>query len=391
MHASKEDKATLLDEAEDEVLTKCLSSDDEDDKYVLTKTGKVKLKNQGKKFHEEFTLNADEDDPEDTSKENFDHSQQKLNAKVGEEAFLEKDLKQSKIYENQEFTAFNMAEENSDLGKFNETTGNFEFEKDGDEKADTWLGDVNWIKVNSIDSKKLAGYKEKFKNDHEIYNSDGKITYSKRDVVESIEEILKFLLPHENVSMALKRLRPKKQSQKSKKQQERMRKDKYSFGSEEPKQEEPVTSALTLEQIQNKKDLVKLSDLANSIAGSGYYEIYQNSITQLEEHKDKILAEITGENKAKDDLDDIFGGSDEEVNENGEVVHAQVESEPRTQWEYKWGEEETAELYGPFDTTSMVSWKEHGHFTVEGMTVFVRRVGTDRFYPVNRVDFDLYE
>lgn len=56
-------------------------------------------------------------------------------------------------------------------------------------------------------------------------------------------------------------------------------------------------------------------------------------------------------------------------------------------WEYKWKDEEDAELHGPYDSSKMQEWVEEGYFP-DG--VLVRKVGSTQFYSSNRMDFDLY-
>ena len=393
MHATKDDKTTLLDEAEDEQLNEALSSDDEDDKYVLTKSGKVKKKShlKAKKFGDDFETTLEDE----TSEERI-----KLDRNLGEEEMNMKssDKKDSKFLDkDQEFTAFNLKEEKSDLGKFNEKTGDFEFEKDPNERADNWLADVKWNDIDNLAEEKLKKYKEKFKNDHEIYNSDGKISYSKSDVIENLEKIVKFLLPHESVSVALKRMRPKRNSGSRNKQNLKRKVDRQSkYGDastdENADSEKAAADKIASELEQNKKDLTILSDLANNVAGSGYYEVYHNSISQLEDYITELKTEIgQNTNVAKDDLDDMFGDSDDEKENNQPDTNSSAQPK-QTLWEYKWGEEtENNELFGPFDTQSMTAWKEAGYFTGTEKTTFCRRVGTISFYDANRTDFDLYD
>lgn len=59
------------------------------------------------------------------------------------------------------------------------------------------------------------------------------------------------------------------------------------------------------------------------------------------------------------------------------------------QWEFKWQNEDAAQIYGPYSTQQMQQWTEEGYFK-DG--VWVRRVGqTDApFYSSKRIDFDLY-
>ena len=396
---TKMDKVSQLDEAEDEDLTKVMSSDEEDERYVLDKKGRTVLKKRAKKFTDDFTtLDDDENDNEGSKsiskpkgvsfniEENKTREYQIDNPAKGEEHLSQHLNSERGRFEDDskyEFTAFNMKEENEDLGNYDENTGNFNFVKDVDEKADDWLKEVSWKKVSQMDEKTVEKYKEKFKNDHEIYNSDGKITYSNLDVIESINKILDILLPHESVSMALKRLRPKNTLKKS--QQNSMRNNKYSLTTKETSE---VITNKDQEAEKAKIKLTILSDLANNVAGAGYYEVYQNSISQLEEYRDKLLSEISSKKTAKDDDLDMFG---DDENEDSKVEQINADAFESVQWEYKWEDQgEDAEIFGPFDTKSIIEWKDAGYFATE-MRAMCRKVGTTVFYDAQRLDFSLYE
>merc|ERR1711981_1215739 len=113
-----------------------------------------------------------------------------------------------RFIDDQEFTGFNLEEEREE-GKFTKD-GRFEWHLDEDEKrgADEWLNDVNWRNVDNMDDAKRSKYRAKFERDQEVLNNDGAITYTKSDVIDSLERVLGLILAHENVAKALKRLRP---------------------------------------------------------------------------------------------------------------------------------------------------------------------------------------
>ncbi|CAM9194333.1 unnamed protein product [Lampetra fluviatilis] len=58
-------------------------------------------------------------------------------------------------------------------------------------------------------------------------------------------------------------------------------------------------------------------------------------------------------------------------------------------WQYKWEEEDGAEVYGPFTSAQMQGWVDEGYFA-EG--VLCRKAGDPDapFYLSRRIDFDLY-
>lgn len=57
-------------------------------------------------------------------------------------------------------------------------------------------------------------------------------------------------------------------------------------------------------------------------------------------------------------------------------------------WEFKWSQNETAEIYGPHTTEQMYAWAKEGYFK---NGAWVRRTGQNsQFYNAARVDFELY-
>ena len=164
-----------------------------------------------------------------------------------------------------------------------------------------------------------------------------------------------------------------------------MRNNKYSLTTKETSEE--ITNK-DQEAEKAKIKLTILSDLANNVAGAGYYEVYQNSISQLEEYRDKLLSEISSKKTAKDDDLDMFG---DDENEDPKVEQINADAFESVQWEYKWGDQgEDAEIFGPFDTKSIIEWKDAGYFATE-MRAMCRKVGTTVFYDAQRLDFSLYE
>lgn len=278
------------------------------------------------------------------------------------------------------------------------------------------MGDTDWKQIDSLGSDKRKEFRAKFDADQEILNNDGAITYSKTDVIECVNEVMGLLLPHENVAKALKRLRPKRTLKaRETKQSDRARKSKYSFGAskvdengENIKNDEnsgeksenlaeniekssadmnestdsikSTESPVITQQFLDQKKLKQISDLANKIAGSGYYEVYSDSITQLQTYVDKLKTEIGENTKAAkdDDMDDMFNDSDEE----------NKKEDSSTEWEYRWGDE--GELFGPFSNNDMIEWKEAGFFSDTPEPAMCRRVKTQNFYDAKRCDFDLY-
>lgn len=60
-------------------------------------------------------------------------------------------------------------------------------------------------------------------------------------------------------------------------------------------------------------------------------------------------------------------------------------------FEYKWTDEEEAEVHGPFTAQQMLDWKEQGFFGAGGVLARELGKGDDTlFYNTNRIDFDLF-
>ena len=59
------------------------------------------------------------------------------------------------------------------------------------------------------------------------------------------------------------------------------------------------------------------------------------------------------------------------------------------QWEYKWEDNDTCEVHGPFSNKQMLEWQETDFFS---KGAFVRKIETNPggWYNSKRIDFDLY-
>uniref|UniRef100_A0A1I7ZX99 YTH domain-containing protein n=1 Tax=Steinernema glaseri TaxID=37863 RepID=A0A1I7ZX99_9BILA len=91
---------------------------------------------------------------------------------------------------------------------------------------------------------------------------------------------------------------------------------------------------------------------------------------------------------AKDSLD-MFADDDEpgpsssaQANQPDSTVDEEVH------WEYRLIDDDEAKIHGPFTTTAISKLKDTNDEVAQG---FARRVGSEAFYKVARIDFDLYE
>jgi hypothetical protein len=238
--------------------------------------------------------------------------------------------------EGTRITSFSMKEELEE-GYFNKEGAYVLRKQDDEEGPDPWLASIDWNQESSYYVKQTA-VEELFDESHEEANLQ-------KDLIE----ITNYLLDNETVLQALKRLRGQSSSRER-------QKTKGSSGE--------------MEQF------MQLTALADKVFAAGYYEIYSAT-------KEKCCCKI---NNGETSNIAVSGGGtltfsfDEEQSTGGHVNNSKV------LWFYKWRASD-AEVYGPFSTCAMRNWQEGNFFTSE---VQVRREGTTTFYPVDRVDFELY-
>ena len=69
-------------------------------------------------------------------------------------------------------------------------------------------------------------------------------------------------------------------------------------------------------------------------------------------------------------------------------TQAEGDTQEEVRWEYKIDNTDSAEVFGPYSSSQMLTWKDDGTFK-DG--VYCRRIGAEgQFYSSNRIDFDLY-
>jgi len=280
------------------------------------------------------------------------------------------------------FTPFNMKDELEE-GHFDKD-GHYHFKKGDQAHLDNWLDDIDWVKV-----KKEEGYKKKYNvaEGEDISSSDDEdeavIDPTKRfDSSASFKEILGFMEPKENINRCLQRLNKSKlkittaQRWKMKKQG-------------------------IVDESSDK--ITKITGLVNEIltktGNMNVYELtYEQILNKIKEMEDKASA---GSSKAPeldmyaDDFDSkelskLKDPADKSVTFANDTKAAEVvddDSEPPLMWEYKLTQNDDEEVLGPFNTQQMQKKVDSGDFKD---SVYVRKVGEDRFYSSARMDFDLY-
>ncbi|KAJ8253524.1 hypothetical protein COCON_G00201360 [Conger conger] len=231
-------------------------------------------------------------------------------------------------------TPFNLTEEMQE-GHF-DSEGNYFVKKD-EEIRDNWLDNIDWVQI------------------------------SRAQLTEAVVELL---LPGETVAGGLRRLGGLGR--------------KKMKGRGEGKEAGPDRDAEKLD---------RLTALADRLVGSGEFEIYQQTYEKLSYRLKGMRGEREQRSKANEEEDDLDMFADQidgldkeklqEEEKDSEILNEDV------MWEYRWLNEEAAELYGPFSSQQMQDWVDEGYFK-EG--VYCRKVGQGgaQFYSSKRLDFDLY-
>ena len=191
-----------------------------------------------------------------------------------------------------------------------------------------------------------------------------------REKVKVKKEILDILQPGEHALIALRRLGGS--SKKGKKQLEHECNDKEGE-----------------EKREKRKKLLKLTELVDLLLQQGDFEIYSKTFEKLSfevrKEEEKFADPGTDDD---DELEKAFaegGTSQPEKGRNKESSILQND----VMWEYKWEDNDEAEIYGPYSNSCMQSWNEQGFFK-DG--VFCRKIGSEgSFYNSKRIDFDLYD
>ena len=157
---------------------------------------------------------------------------------------------------------------------------------------------------------------------------------------------------------------------------------------------------------ENKEKMLKLTGLADGIlTRSGNMEIYEETFEsimhKIKQEEEKKVGPKTAIPEGVDDDDalDMFADNADNKSKSSEASTSKAPAKTETaaaatstiladsvQWEFKWKEEDT-EVHGPHSSQEMLDWQESGYFK-DGC--LVRKVGTEEFRDVKRIDFDLY-
>ncbi len=277
-------------------------------------------------------------------------------------------------------TPFNLKEEEEE-GHFAKD-GTFMWDKKKEEEAsDRWLEDVDWGKVKE----RSEAERERREREDEAEEE----AEAKYDEGEAYRGILALIRPGESVARAIRRLGGGKKTTAQKlKEKKRIREGKE-----------------TEEEKSNREAMERLSGLADAVLSrSGHMEIYEEThesiaykIKKEEEENKKKTTEIP-EGVDEDDALDMFmetakeSEKDEEPkpgtsSSSSKAAAPALSLDDEVRWEFRWENEDGAEVHGPHTSQEMLDWQESGFFD---KGVFVRKAGEEEFKDGKRIDFDLY-
>ncbi|XP_023952074.2 CD2 antigen cytoplasmic tail-binding protein 2 homolog [Bicyclus anynana] len=266
-------------------------------------------------------------------------------------------------------TPFNMKEELEE-GHF-DTEGHYHWKKEKEIK-DGWLDNIDWVKVKGRPEDKYKIFKNEESTSKGIFDdsdSGEEESYEKYDIIQNYKEIIQFMKPKETIAKTLQRLGANSKISSA----ERWKRKKAGIIDE------------------SGKTVTRITELANQIlTKEGNMDIYQETY-------EKISSILAKEKSKKDDaqLDMYSDDFDEKEKSNiDKKDHVETKESPvkeesqELKWEFKWTQDNNAEVSGPHTTEQMQKWVTEGYFKTG---VWVRKCGEDtQFYSSNRIDFELY-
>ena len=141
----------------------------------------------------------------------------------------------------------------------------------------------------------------------------------------------------------------------------------------------------TPEEIKkNKLILDEMSGLADQFVSNGELDIYQETYERLKSKLDRLQTP-----KTTDVSFDMYGDSDVQSSVNRPTTTSAATASSTTLWEYTINESSTENLQGPFTTEQMIRLT-NTEGKLDKDKVRCRRLGTEQFYSIKRIDFDLY-
>lgn len=154
---------------------------------------------------------------------------------------------------------------------------------------------------------------------------------------------------------------------------------------------------LTSEELKkNKLLLEEMTGLADQFVSNGQLDIYQETYEQLKTKLDQLQSSTS--NSTINPMFDMYGDSDITLSTNRNSRKKKFHfvyllfflplDLSTVLWEYT-TDDNTNSLQGPFTTEQMVRLT-NTEGKLDKDKVRCRRIGTEQFYSIKRIDFDLY-
>jgi hypothetical protein len=134
---------------------------------------------------------------------------------------------------------------------------------------------------------------------------------------------------------------------------------------------------------KNKLLLEEMSGLADQFVSNGDPDIYQETYERLKSKFDRLQPSTTSKSTTNSEFD-MYGDSDVSSS-----INKPTDASPAVLWEYTINENLPENLQGPFTTEQMIRLT-NTEGKIDKDKTRCRRVGTEQFYSIKRIDFDLY-
>lgn len=130
-----------------------------------------------------------------------------------------------------------------------------------------------------------------------------------------------------------------------------------------------------------------MSGLADLFVSNGDLDIYQETFDRLKAKFDRLRSSSAAMKESQFDMygDEDISSSVQSTSNNNSTSNSTKE----IRWEYLTDESDLTGLQGPFTTEQMIRLcQTEGKLDQD--KVRCRRLGTEQFYSIKRIDFDLY-
>ncbi|CAK8694330.1 unnamed protein product [Clavelina lepadiformis] len=227
--------------------------------------------------------------------------------------------------------------------------GHYHFSKEK-EIRDNWLDNIDWVKIK----------KTKVSKDMEMSDDDEeKEEFDERKVIQGIVHLLQ---KGETVSKGLRRLGGADSNKKKKSNTRSWQREKV-YDMEATDETTTDKSDKNDDEALKKAQFFQLTELADQMAGAGYYDIYSDTFEKLQHKLNSLCVSEQAALKTTDDADDaldIFAddidAADLEKPTESKTGRSQDEvdnvDDNSVKWEYKWNDE-ASKVFGPFTSEQM--------------------------------------